>query len=267
MAYKLPWLRRRQTVHAATHHPALLAYTNLTYAVGDIHGCDRLLGTLLEKILADIQTQRCEYGFQGEVKIIFLGDYIDRGLESKDVITRLLHLTETAKTRHISCLFLLGNHERTLLDFLQKPEIGIQWAQFGGIETLAAYGVRVPQFCSDLHVWQQAQLAFKAALPTTHRTFLETLALYHIDPPFMFVHAGIDPDLPLAQQGEAEFLWIRHTFLEARIPLPYVIVHGHTPEPEPVWNGQRIGLDMGAYMSGHLTAGRIHKSQISFIST
>ena len=222
------------------------------YAVGDVHGRLDLLKALMARIRDDAG--------DGPAELIYLGDYVDRGPESCGVIDALLG---TAARTGYRCTFLKGNHEATLLDFLGDASLGPAWARFGGRETLASYGVRIASAGAD---WERVRRDFELALPLAHRRFLEGLELFAERGRYFFVHAGIDPDLPLLAQGEEEYLWIRSPFLDSTRALEKIVVHGHTPESEPVHNARRIGVDTGAYASGCLTAARIEGRSVRFIA-
>jgi serine/threonine protein phosphatase 1 len=228
---------------------------NLIYAVGDIHGRRDLLERLLGQIEDDAAGRDAE--------IIFLGDYIDRGRESRAVVDRLLAFRGHAT---LSARFLKGNHEATLLDFLDDPQVGASWAQFGGLETLVSYGVSLPAL-TDGTRWDSIQERFKSLLPADHLDFYTSLELSLERGCYLFVHAGVDPDLALSGQGEAEYLWIRDAFLNDNRKLERIIVHGHTPEDTPVNDGRRIGLDTGAYATHRLTAARLDRGTVRFLST
>jgi len=225
-------------------------------AIGDIHGRRDLLVRLLNKIRNEIRGERCE--------LIFLGDYIDRGADSRGVLDILVDLSEDDE---FETVFLKGNHEATMLDFLSSPDVGPSWAQFGGDETLLSYGVRPPLRKNDKAGWHEARDALVRNLPDTHLDFLRGLDLSAERGCYLFVHAGVDPDRPLDEQDESSLLWIRDAFLEDRRRLPRIVVHGHTPEPEAHADGRRIGLDTGAYQTGILTACLIRGSETRFIST
>ena len=232
------------------------AIDRLTYAVGDIHGRADLLDQLLDLIEQDRGGAPAE--------IIFLGDYVDRGPSSRQVIERLLEMTAVSD---LSLTFLKGNHEAAMLDFLDNAEAGLAWAQWGGDEALMSYGVKAPLSKTEIEPWSEAQSALKEALPESHLSFLNRLQLYVVRGDYLFVHAGVNPDRPLEEQGETEFLWIRDEFLSSRRQLPYTIVHGHTPEGQPYQDSRRIGCDTGAYMSGRLTAVRLENENVRFIQT
>lgn len=229
----------------------------LIYAVGDIHGRCDLLRRLTGRIAEDAESA------DGPAEIIFIGDYIDRGPASADVVEFLLHDPVLARFERT---FLKGNHEAALLDFLKDSSAGPAWARFGGLDTLVSYGVRPPAL-TDREDWERARRDLAGVLPDDHRDFYATLQLAAERGCYFFVHAGVNPHAPIAEQSEAEFLWIREAFLDHDGRLARIVVHGHTPAPEPVWDHRRIGLDTGAYASGRLTAARIDGRDVRFITT
>ena len=226
------------------------------YAIGDIHGRFDLLEQLISKIAAHAGDEPSE--------LIFLGDYIDRGGQSREVINYLAHSDDLA---HFECTFLKGNHEATLLQFLEDPSIGPSWTSFGGFETLLSYGVRTTTLQKDPELWQETSRQLREVIPQGHKDFLRGLELYVQRGDYLFVHAGIDPDKPFEVQGEAEFLWIRDAFLSSRRSHPWKVVHGHTPEPAPHSDRRRIGVDTGAYQTGILTAACISVQGLEFLAT
>ena len=210
------------------------------YAVGDIHGRADLLRILLDMIQED--AARAPAGPQR--RIVFLGDYVDRGPDSKGVIDTLLAKAPAG----FSACHLSGNHEDMLLTFLDRPESGSHWLWNGGNETLRSYGVDTE---SDLPALRDR---FRAALPTPHYDFLRTLRMHEVIGDYAFVHAGVRPGVAIADQDPADLLWIRDEFLTSDAEFGKVVVHGHTPTRQPVLAANRIGLDTGAFSSGHLSA-------------
>lgn len=211
------------------------------YAVGDIHGRADLLSELFGRIDGD----RAEHAAERTIEI-YLGDYIDRGPASREVVDLLI---DRAGRREVVCL--KGNHEDIALQFLNEPRLFSTWAQIGGRETLMSYGlnpiVRRPDEMAAL------ARAFGANLPQGHRSFLSALPVFYVGGDFMFVHAGVKPGVPLDRQREADLLWIREEFLTWDAPFGKVIVHGHTPVLEPEFHGNRINIDTGAYATGRLS--------------
>lgn len=224
------------------------------YAIGDIHGCAAELDALLDLIAADAHDS-------GVVQLIFLGDYVDRGPDSKSVISRLISL----KKSHPDAIFLKGNHEAIMLDFLSDPEDMYHWLDWGGEETLESYGVdkvlgRAPEELA-------AELSSK--IPASHLSFLKSLPLTHIEGDYLFVHAGLRPGVALEDQQEEDLLWIRKRFHHAAADErpEQVVVHGHQPMKKPLDAGWRIGVDTGACWTGKLTAVVLEDRSRRFIST
>lgn len=239
--------------------PALVPTGRRVYAVGDVHGRADLLVRLLQDLHADI----ARGGFEGRPILVMLGDYVDRGFQSKDVIDVLMgELMSPFET-----YFLKGNHEAAMLQFMTDPSIGPRWAEFGGVETLVSYGVRPPRTRTSQDEWAAASEALNKAMPSEHLQFLTNLDLSVRIGDYLFVHAGVRPGVPLDQQTERDLLWIRDEFLADGRALGAVIVHGHTPTRTPHKDSRRIGVDTGAYLSGRLTAARFEHDGVEFIST
>ena len=217
------------------------------YAIGDIHGRADLLHGLLRKIAID--AARHEDGSARE--LIFLGDYLDRGADSRGVMD--LILSTMAERAFWTVTPLKGNHEEAFLQFLRDPDYWPMWSEYGARETLLSYGVAPPRLTSDSDDWARARNDLLAAVPPEHMTLLETLDLCAARGDYFFAHAGVRPGIPLELQTEEDLLWIREDFLRHERPFEKVVVHGHTPGE--VYVGQhRIGIDTGAYATGLLTA-------------
>lgn len=222
----------------------------LVYAVGDVHGRHDLLQGLVRQIARDAEAQNPSQ----QPLLVFLGDYVDRGPHSRQVVDTILALHEAPA---FEVRALKGNHEEALLRFLEEPAFGTTWAEHGGSATLASYGVQPPATRTDVDAWTRASEDFAARLPGEHLDFYRGLDLVLEVGDYAFVHAGVRPGVPLAQQSERDLLWIRGEFLQAPGPFDKVIVHGHTPMEEPQLTGHRVGLDTGAYATGVLTAARL----------
>jgi serine/threonine protein phosphatase 1 len=220
------------------------------YAVGDIHGRHDLLEGLLREIARDVGANPPD----AQPILIFLGDYVDRGPGSREVVETILALRQRSG---FEVRALKGNHEEALLRFLDEPTFGSTWAEHGGNATLASYGVQPPATRTDPEAWAVAREAFAATLPGAHKTFYDELGLITEVGDYAFVHAGVRPGVGLAHQTERDLLWIRGEFLQASGPFGKVIVHGHTPMEEPQMTPHRLGLDTGAYATGVLTAARL----------
>jgi serine/threonine protein phosphatase 1 len=208
------------------------------YAVGDIHGRSDLLRRLLGLIEADTVARG-----PAQVRLMFLGDYIDRGPDSPGVLDLLMAARAWART---TCL--RGNHEDALLAFVEDPVKARFWLDWGGLETMRAYGVSLS---SDL---QDMSRQLDSVLPDRHRAFLKGMPVRETLGDYLFVHAGVDPALPFDKQDHFTLTTIREPFLSWGKPLEKIVVHGHTISPQPELLSWRIGIDTGAYASGRLTA-------------
>lgn len=214
------------------------------FAIGDIHGCHDLLTALLDAIAEATAPGR------KRPLLIFLGDYVDRGPNSKSVIERLSEI----RASQPEARFLCGNHEEAMLRFLSDFDSGLAWTNYGGRETMLSYGVTPPDDQDDLDGWRVAQQALKVAIPEAHMQFLWGLEDRVEVGDFLFVHAGVRPDRPLDAQSVQDLRWIREPFLSHGRRLEKVIVHGHTPKSDPFSDDRRIGVDTWAYRTGVLTA-------------
>ena len=229
------------------------------YAIGDIHGRADLLTRLMDSLEARAEAETRA----GEAPIVvFLGDYIDRGGYSREVIEMLLSGRPHGFQRH----FLKGNHEQALLEFLDDPAAGRDWVAHGGLETLVSYGVSpLPTLGASEEVWAEASAQLNVALPDAHRAFFNALERYLVLGDYAFVHAGLNPARSLEEQEDRDIFWIRNRFLQDSTPLPHRVVHGHTPSDRPYVDHRRIGIDTGAYISGRLTAVRLEGDDVSFV--
>ena len=215
------------------------------YAVGDIHGRDDLLAELLRLVEADAA------GAPEQRKVlIFLGDYVDRGLQSKAVLDRLTGDFAPGFER----VFLKGNHELALRQFMEDAAFGRTWKYYGGLETLHSYGIKELTLSDDPADFERARQHFNDIMPDKHLEFLDNLALTAEFGDYFFVHAGVRPGIALSRQIEEDLLWIREDFLDSSSAYGKVVVHGHTPREAVEFRLNRIGVDTGAYMTGVLTA-------------
>jgi serine/threonine protein phosphatase 1 len=221
------------------------------YAVGDFHCRADLLDQALSRIDADLAS----YPDCRPVQV-FLGDYIDRGPSSREVLDFLIHRGHNHK---IVCL--KGNHESYVLEFLRNPAILDDWRKFGGLETLMSYGLK-PSINPNAAERVELAKALAVSRPRSHRQFLSNLRPSYTCGDFFFVHAGVKPGLPLAQQREEDLLWIRDDFLFSEEDFGKVVVHGHTPVREPDLRPNRINIDTGAYATGRLTCLVIENDEI-----
>jgi serine/threonine protein phosphatase 1 len=197
----------------------------------------------------------------GLAQLLFLGDYVDRGPDSKGVIDRLLDLPAQFSPR-----FIRGNHDQAILDFLSDPAFYRVWRNYGAAQTLISYGVEPPLFDRP-EDFAAARDQFAKALPDRHLRFFEGLELNIRIGDYFFAHAGVRPGIALEQQTAEDLLWIRDEFLTSRNDFGAVVVHGHTPEESPVRRSNRICVDTGVYATGRLTAAILHGVQCEFLTT
>ena len=227
------------------------------YAVGDIHG--RL--DLLDQLLADIHAQLARRPAH-KVLLVFVGDLIDRGPSSSEVIERL----RTYRRDGVKTMFLLGNHEEVLLRILGgEADLITKWRWFGGAECLKSYGVDPSQLTGRNE--EEALAIVRDAIPEEHKEFLESFVDTCRFGDYLFVHAGIRPGVEVDQQRQTDLRWIREPFLLDDTDHGFVVVHGHTISPEVELMPNRIGIDTGAYRTGVLTALAIEGSRTWFLQT
>jgi serine/threonine protein phosphatase 1 len=239
-------------------HPSL-PQGQLLYAVGDIHGGLDLLEAMLRLIAEDAR----ERDSARQKTLVFLGDYVDRGPDSRGVVERLMREALAGFDAH----FLKGNHEAILLDFLEEPRRLDHWLMNGGDATMRSYGVdveRLARLGAPAEIWRNA---FADALPDSHLRFFRRLKLSVSFGDYLFVHAGVRPGVPLDAQSEADLVWIRAPFLEHGGAFGKIVVHGHTPGRDPVKRPNRIGIDTGAVFTGRLTALRLQDGSQEFLQT
>jgi serine/threonine protein phosphatase 1 len=225
------------------------------YAVGDVHGRHDLLARLLDRIFEDAAA------FEATPKIVFLGDYIDRGEHARDAVDLLIELAERPEAETV---FLMGNHEQMLLRFLRDPASGSRWLRYGGLQTLMSYEVGG---AGNLRAEGEA-LRFRGALIEAlgpHLGFIEGLRVAHRDGNLFFAHAGADPALPTDEQDVATLLWGCESFRTTDRDDGVWVVHGHFVVDQPAAERGRIAVDTGAYFSGRLTAARIAGGEVVFL--
>ena len=214
------------------------------YVIGDIHGRLDLLDALLGQIHGELDERPPR-----KAMLAFVGDLIDRGPSSAQVVERL----RTYRRAGVRAVFILGNHEEVLLRIL-GGESGLiaKWRQFGGSECLKSYGIEPGQL---IHLGDEEALAVvRAAIPKAHVAFLENFVDSCRFGDYLFVHAGIRPGVPIEQQRQSDLRWIREPFLHDGTDHGFLVVHGHTITAEIEQRTNRIGIDTGAYRSGILTA-------------
>jgi serine/threonine protein phosphatase 1 len=213
------------------------------YAVGDLHGRFDLLEALYSKLRDDLAAAPPERSVE-----IFIGDYVDRGPRSREVVAWLAASEPACDER----ICLMGNHEDLLIGALADTAGMEPWLMNGGVETLLSY-CGMDRSALETMSLVEAREAFRAALPGSHREFLRGLRRMAVLGGYAFVHAGLDPSRPLGDQDPSDLLWIRQPFLSSGVDFGKVVVHGHTPARDPEIRPNRINIDTGAFYTGRLT--------------
>ncbi|MBV8653616.1 MAG: serine/threonine protein phosphatase [Alphaproteobacteria bacterium] len=234
--------------------PAVAPDTRV-YAVGDIHGRVDLLRGMNQLIHEDAYAKQAPRNV-----VVYLGDYIDRGETSRQVIDCLLD----EPLPGFEIVHLRGNHEDSLVQFLGDLLVGPPWIAYGGAATLRSYGVKPPTSDRDL-VRVQGEL--REVLPPSHLEFMRGLTLSHVEGDYYFTHAGVRPGVSLDEQAAHDLLWIRDEFLSSNADFGKIIVHGHTITDAPEVKRNRIGIDTGAFASGTLTCLMLQGEEWSFLQT
>lgn len=227
------------------------------YAVGDIHGRFDLLETLTGAIRCDLEKSR-----PAKTVEIFLGDYVDRGPQSRDVVAWMIDAPPLTDER----ICLLGNHEDMLLQSLDDTSVMSNWLYNGGGETVLSYGVKVRGFGGEAALIELQQ-GLRAALPGSHLAFLAALRRKVAIDPYLFVHAGIRPGRAIEDQDPVDLVWIREPFLHSNDDFGCIVVHGHTPAMHPEVRRNRINIDTGAVFSGTLTCLVLEGTERRFLQT
>jgi serine/threonine protein phosphatase 1 len=220
--------------------PGTLPTAKRVYAVGDVHGCLERLEALHARIAADLAERPI-----AEPLLVHLGDYVDRGRNSAGVVALL---ADGPPIQDVPTVNLMGNHEHLMLAAVAtgEPDASDLWLANGGTDSLQSWGV--PRSALPRN--------WSSYLPARHLVFMRDL----------FVHAGVRPGIPLERQSRHDLMWIREPFLSSQDTFDAVVVHGHTPRPEPVVRQNRIGIDTGAVMGGALTCVVLEEDRLGFIT-
>ena len=242
-------------MHRTMNFPPSFLERGCLYVIGDIHGRSDLLDRMVATIARDLEENPVE-----ESLTVTLGDYIDRGPDSRGVLDRLIK--NPFPTQFIA---LKGNHELMFESFLHDPAVADQWRRFGGLETLTSYGIPIGSVMRGKG-YEQAAEALRAAVPRSHLEFIGALRTSLSVGRYFLCHAGIRPGIPLERQSVDDLLWIRGTFLNSRADFGKTVVHGHTPAEEPEVLANRINIDTGAYMTNRLTCVVLSKASMRFLS-
>jgi len=236
--------------------PAFVPPGERIYAIGDIHGRRDLLGMLVERIIEDAKA------YKGTITLVGMGDYIDRGPDSQGVVEYLLNKLPEGWQK----VFLRGNHEQAMLDFLKSPKTRGEWLAWGGVQALESYDVP-PYGAQGMRNPEALAAEFEEALTANkgHKAFVENTVLSYTAGDYAFVHAGVRPGVPLEKQMVDDLLFIREDFIGRPHQLPQRVVFGHTILPEPLLADDRIGLDTGAFQTGVLTAVRLESDDADLL--
>ncbi len=228
------------------------------YAIGDIHGrldLLQLLHGMIERDAAEVEGKR--------KLLIYLGDYVDRGSSSCQVVDYLLG----DPLPQFDIIRLRGNHEEMLLSFLDDPEFAPMWMINGGEATLSSYGIGEMQGETIEQRNRNIQAALKERLPRAHVEFFHSLGLHHVAGDYLFVHAGVLPGVALEEQVVEDLLWIRGEFIKSDADHGKCVVHGHTVVDEPEIRENRIAIDTGAYFSNILSCLVLDGGERRFLQT
>ena len=234
----------------------LIPQPDQLYVIGDIHGRADLLERLIDQLHRDLEKNPVD-----NCLTVTVGDYIDRGMNSREVLDQLAD--NPFPTAFIP---LKGNHEDLFETFLRDPSIGSRWRRFGGLETLHSYGVDVGPLMRRKN-YEAAAEALRMAVPGAHFDFLASLHTALSVGRYFLCHAGVCPGIPLAQQREEHLLGIRQPFLNSNADFGQIVVHGHTPVEAPEIHRNRINIDTGAFMTGRLTCVVLEEESVRFLTT
>ena len=244
------WWRKKKEPKADANRAdirSLPPHIKTVYAIGDVHG---MIG-LARKAEGQIAN---DPNFDTETSLIlYLGDLVDRGPESAFLLDWMLVRSKTGAER----MFLRGNHEEMMEAFLNDPGQHLNWLDFGGYETLNSYGIMVS--LNKLRKMRSKELIvlLQTTISESHRRFIASMVDAVETDNFLFVHAGVVPEVPLSKQTRDDFLWARDRFMAHQKGYEKTIVHGHTRVSEPVHAYDRVSVDTGAYLTGRLTVAKI----------
>ncbi len=225
------------------------------YVIGDIHGRLDLLQRMCGLVNADIGSR------DQDSLVVTLGDYIDRGPDSRGVIDYLLSGPFAGQF-----VGLKGNHEALLEKFLSDPAIGTDWWRLGGLQTLKSFGITVGPRMTK-RGFKKAAVQLRETLTQQQLEFFSSLKTSFVVGSYFLCHAGVRPGVALDLQNDDDLLWIRNEFLESKIDFGKIVIHGHTPTREPQVLANRINIDTGAFDTGRLTCIVLEESKHRFIST
>ena len=225
------------------------------YVVGDVHGCQRELLLLLDLIEQDVAQRPVQKTF-----VVFLGDLIDRGPASRDVVETLL----SWRPDFAECFFIKGNHEDSLVRGLNgEPHLLQPWLEYGGSACARSYGLAPHEIAGQSS--EALEHALLSRIPRRHIEFLDSFVDSVEFGDYLLVHAGVRPGVSLAAQASRDLRWIREPFLSSRADFGRMVVHGHTVVDEVDVRSNRIAVDTGVYKSGVLSAVRLEGREIGIL--
>jgi serine/threonine protein phosphatase 1 len=229
--------------------PASLPPGQRIYAIGDVHGCLDRLAAVHEQIAEDLAARPVDISV-----LVHLGDYVDRGLDSAQVVDWLSGGAPVPVTQTVN---LMGNHEDMMLQALpgKDKDAIATWLANGGADSLLSWEISR----------KVAPGEWATLIPDEHQRFLRDLTISFRYGSYLFTHAGIRPGVPLDHQERHDLLWIREPFLSWKHSHDVIVVHGHTPRHEPDVRSNRIGIDTGAVMGGVLTCLVLEEDRLGFI--
>lgn len=243
---------------ASSSHAGTFAPTEPLYIMGDVHGCLIQLDDMLARVKTHSEVNNITNS-----KLILLGDFVDRGPKSAQVLDRIYAL-QTGQPDRVICL--MGNHEKMILEFIDDPAgKGIRWLQFGGSETLESYGISNPGRKADVEDLTDASMDLEEAMPKGLQAWLRTLPLTFQSGNIVCVHAAMDPDMPPDQQTDRVMLWGHRNFMSTARDDDFWIAHGHTIVKSASCQNSRIALDTGAYQSGRLSVAAVSNGHCAFL--
>ena len=244
-----------QVPQLAQKQPPVIPSGTRVYAIGDVHGRSDLLDKLLQTIATD------SFSAPETVHLVFLGDYVDRGPDSKRVLERLVGLKRERPFIDFEIHILKGNHEILMEAFL-AGDSGDIWFNGGGLATLVSYDV--PYLPNDEAMMRES---LHYAIPTSHKKLLQNMKSMLCIGDYAFVHAGVRPGISLDQQDPDDLMWIRRVFLDSEDDFGAMVVHGHSPVSVPDVLPNRIAIDTKAWCSNTLTAVVLEGETQRFLST
>lgn len=254
---RIPSLFAKGRGGAARTHPEHFDLDGTLYAVGDIHGKIDLLTGLMARIRADVGRAETP----GPKTLVFMGDYVDRGEASRQVLEYLSDLDIPG----CKIVYLRGNHEQQMVDFIDRPYRKRRWLEWGGAETLASFGLSTVFPTAEAEEYERTAAAFGTALGDLRSLIEERTVYWWRVGNVVLSHGGMDPALPIDEQSPKTMLWGHQNFLQQGGPPGFWHVHGHYIHRKPGIYGNRIAVDSGAYETGVLTVARITRKGCAFL--